>query len=161
MMAAASNPEQVPDGHPLRGYGLTTWLMNIPGRKGRQGFRHPQAWRADVLRASARHKEVAPMTDKISQRLVPPLDPPERFAGGETVAASRCPVDVSTYPRRHVIVVRHAGEHQTFSEKQPGLQVGTGSVVPISRRQVLGGRPVLRLGPSGTALSPYWPTLAG
>ena len=25
------------------------------------------------------------MTDKISQRPVPPLDPPERFAGGEVV----------------------------------------------------------------------------
>lgn len=55
------------------------------------------------------------MTDKISQRPVPPLDPPERFAGGEVVAAVRCPVDVSTYPRRHVIVVKHAGERQTFS----------------------------------------------
>ena len=55
------------------------------------------------------------MTDKISQRPVLPLDPPERFAGGEVVAAVRCPVDVSTYPRRHVIVVRHAGERQTFS----------------------------------------------
>jgi hypothetical protein len=50
------------------------------------------------------------MTDKVSQRPVLPLDPPERFAGGEVVAAVRCPVDVSTYPRRHVIVVRHAGE---------------------------------------------------
>ena len=55
------------------------------------------------------------MTDKISQQPVPPLDPPERFAGGEVVAAARCPVDVSTYPRRHVIVVKHAGERQTFS----------------------------------------------
>jgi hypothetical protein len=55
------------------------------------------------------------MTDKISQRPVPPLDPPERFAGGDVVAAARCPVDVSTYPRRHVIVVKHAGERQTFS----------------------------------------------
>ena len=57
----------------------------------------------------------APMTDKISQRPVPPLDPPEVFAGGEVVAAARCAVDVSTYPRRHVIVVKHAGERQTFS----------------------------------------------
>lgn len=48
------------------------------------------------------------MTDKILQRQVPPLDPPESFAGGEVVAAARCPVDVSAYPRRHVIVVRHA-----------------------------------------------------
>ena len=55
------------------------------------------------------------MTDKISQRPVPPLDPPERFAGGEVVAAARCPMDVSTHSRRHVIVVKHAGEHQTFS----------------------------------------------
>jgi len=55
------------------------------------------------------------MTGKISERPVPPLDPPERFAGGEVVAAARCPVDVSTYPRRHVIVVKHAGERQTFS----------------------------------------------
>jgi hypothetical protein len=55
------------------------------------------------------------MTDKISQRPVPPLDPAERFAGGDVVAAARCLVDVSTYPRRHVIVVKHAGEHQTFS----------------------------------------------
>jgi hypothetical protein len=54
------------------------------------------------------------MTDKISQRLVPPLDLPEGFTGGEVVAAARCPVDVSTYPRRHVIVVRHAGKRQTF-----------------------------------------------
>ena len=45
----------------------------------------------------------------------PPLDPPEQFAGGDVVAAARCPVDVSTYPRRHVIVVKHAGERQTFS----------------------------------------------
>jgi hypothetical protein len=73
------------------------------------------AGRAYVLRASARYKEVAPMTDKISQRPVPPLDPPERFAGGEVVAAARCPVDVSTFPRRHVIVVKYAGERQTFS----------------------------------------------
>ena len=38
------------------------------------------------------------MTDKFSQRPVPPLPPPERFAGGDVVAAVRCPVDVSTYP---------------------------------------------------------------
>ena len=94
------------------------------------------------------------MTDKISPRLVPPPDPPEGFAGGEAVAAARCPVDVSTYPRRHVIVVRHAGGRQTFAEKQPGLQVGQGSVVPISRRQVLGGRPVLRLCPLGNTSIP-------
>ena len=55
------------------------------------------------------------MTGNISQRPVSLLDPPERFAGGEGVAAVQCPVDVSTYPRRHVIVVRHAGERQTFS----------------------------------------------
>lgn len=73
------------------------------------------AGRAGVLRASVRYEEVAPTTDKVSQRPVPPLDPPERFAGGEVVAAARCPVDVSTYPRRHVIVVKHAGERQTFS----------------------------------------------
>ncbi|HEY2578379.1 MAG TPA: hypothetical protein VGI74_18920 [Streptosporangiaceae bacterium] len=71
--------------------------------------------RANVLRASAGHREVAPITDKISQRPVSPLDPPGRFAGGEVVAAARCPVDVSTYPRRHVIVVKHAGGRQTFS----------------------------------------------
>lgn len=64
---------------------------------------------------SARHKEEASMTDKISQRPIPPLDPPEQFAGGEVVAAARCPVDVSTLPRRHVIVVKHVGERQTFS----------------------------------------------
>jgi len=40
------------------------------------------AGRADVLRASARCKEAAPMTDKISQRPVPPLDPPEGAPGG-------------------------------------------------------------------------------
>jgi hypothetical protein len=34
------------------------------------------------------------------------------------MAAARCPVDVSTDPRRHVIVVRHAGERQTFSVHQ-------------------------------------------
>ena len=34
---------------------------------------------------------------------------------GEAVAAARYPVDVSTYPRQHVIVVKHAGERQTFS----------------------------------------------
>ena len=55
------------------------------------------------------------MTDKISQRPVPPLDPPEQFAGGDVVAAVRCPVDATTFPRRHVIVVRHAGDRQTFS----------------------------------------------
>ena len=55
------------------------------------------------------------MTDRISQLPIPPLDPPEQFAGGEVVAAARCPVDVSTHPRRHVIVVKHAGERQTFS----------------------------------------------
>jgi hypothetical protein len=55
------------------------------------------------------------MTDKLSQRPVPPLDPPDRFAGGEMVAAVRCPVDVSTYARRHVIVVERAGDRQTFS----------------------------------------------
>lgn len=69
----------------------------------------------DVLSASAGYKEVEPMTDKLSQRPVPALDPPERFAGGEVVAAARCPVDMSTFPRRHVIVVKHAGERQTFS----------------------------------------------
>lgn len=35
--------------------------------------------------------------------------------GGEVVAAARCPVGVSTYPRRHVIVVKYAGDRQTFS----------------------------------------------
>jgi len=67
----------------------------------------------DVLRASARHKEVAPMTDRIygwCHRSARPNGSP----GVETVAAARCPVDVSTYPRRHVIVVRHAGERQAF-----------------------------------------------
>lgn len=53
------------------------------------------------------------MTERISQRPIP-LDPPEQFARGEVVAAARCPVDVSTYPRRHVIVVKHAGDRQTF-----------------------------------------------
>jgi hypothetical protein len=48
------------------------------------------ARRADVLRASAAYKEVASMTNRISQRPVPPIDPPERFAGGEVVAAARC-----------------------------------------------------------------------
>ena len=76
------------------------------------------AGRADALRASLRYEKVARMTDKISQRPVPPLDPPERFAGGEVVAAARCPVDVSTYPRRHVIVIRHAGERQMFSVRE-------------------------------------------
>ena len=56
------------------------------------------AGRADVMRAAARYEEAAPMTDKLSQRPMPPLDPPERFAGGEVVAAARCPVDVSAYP---------------------------------------------------------------
>jgi hypothetical protein len=37
------------------------------------------------------------MTDQISQRPAPPLDPPERFAGGEVVAAARCP---AAYPAR-------------------------------------------------------------
>jgi hypothetical protein len=46
---------------------------------------------------------------------VPRLDPPERFARGDVVAAARCPADVSTYPRRHVIVVRHTGHRPTFS----------------------------------------------
>jgi hypothetical protein len=55
------------------------------------------------------------MTDKISQWPIPPLDPLEQFAGGEVVAAARCSVDVSTYPRRHVIVVKHVGERQAFS----------------------------------------------
>ena len=64
------------------------------------------------------------MTDKISQRPVQSLDPPERFAGGEVVAAARCPVDVSTYPRRHIIVVKHAGERQTFS-----VQLTAGGIV--------------------------------
>jgi hypothetical protein len=76
---------------------------------------------ADLLRTlvvtagGSAPEAAAPMTDKVSQRPVPPLDPPERFAGGEVVAAARCPVDVSTFPRRHVIVVKHAGERQTFS----------------------------------------------
>ena len=48
------------------------------------------------------------MTDKIPQRPIPPLDPDEARRG-EVVAAARCPVDVSTYPRRHVIVVKRAG----------------------------------------------------
>ena len=55
------------------------------------------------------------MDNKVSQRPIPALDLPEYFAGGEVVAAARCPVDASTYPRRHVIVVKHAGERQTFS----------------------------------------------
>jgi hypothetical protein len=73
------------------------------------------AGRTDVLRESAKLKEVSPMTDEMSQQPVPPLDPPERFAGGEVVAAVRCLVDVSNCPGRHVIVVKHAGERQTFS----------------------------------------------
>lgn len=31
------------------------------------------------------------MADKISQRPILPLDPPEQVAGGEVVAAARCP----------------------------------------------------------------------
>jgi hypothetical protein len=53
---------------------------------------------AGVLRVPASYQEVATMTDKLSQRPVPLLDPPDRFTGGEMVAAVRCPVDVSTYP---------------------------------------------------------------
>jgi len=71
--------------------------------------------RAHVLRVPARLKEAVLMTDKVSQRPIPPLDPPECFAGGEVVAAARCPVDVSTYLRRHMVVVKHAGERHTFS----------------------------------------------
>jgi hypothetical protein len=71
--------------------------------------------RARFQPASARHKEAGPMSDEISQRPIPPLGPPERFAVGEVVAAVRCPVDVSAYPRRHVIVVKHPGERQPFS----------------------------------------------
>jgi len=49
-------------------------------------------------------------------RCLPALDPPDTFDGGDVVAAVRCPVDVSTHPRRHVIVVKHtAGGWQTFS----------------------------------------------
>lgn len=58
------------------------------------------AGRADALRASGRYEDVAPMTDRLSQRPVPPFDPPERFAGGDVVAAVRCPVDVSTLASR-------------------------------------------------------------
>jgi hypothetical protein len=63
------------------------------------------------------------MTDKISQRAVPPLDPPETFAGGEVVAAARCPVDVSTYPRRHVIVVKRG---VTFCVRSPFIRIVDG-----------------------------------
>lgn len=55
------------------------------------------------------------MTGNISRRPVPPSTCPKRFAGGEVVAAARYRVDVSAYPRRHVIVVRPAGNRQTFS----------------------------------------------
>jgi hypothetical protein len=58
------------------------------------------AGRADALRASGRYEDVAPMTDRLSQRPVPPFDPPERFAVGDVVAAVRCPVDVSTLASR-------------------------------------------------------------
>jgi hypothetical protein len=49
-------------------------------------------------------------------RCLPGLDAPEEFEGDPVIAAVRCPVDVSTYPRRHVIVVKHTtGGWQTFS----------------------------------------------
>jgi hypothetical protein len=55
------------------------------------------------------------VSDKISWRPVPELDPPAEFAGGMVVAAASCPADVTLFPRRHVIVVRHDTGRQTFS----------------------------------------------
>lgn len=43
MMAAAGSPGQVPDGHPLRGYGSTTRLMRIPPPGLTEFSGHPQA----------------------------------------------------------------------------------------------------------------------
>lgn len=58
-----------------------------------------------------------PGTNAASQNMaVPPLDPPDRFAGGDVVAAIRLPVDVSMASCRHIIVVRYTrDERQLFS----------------------------------------------
>src|ERR1700730_3026782 len=54
--------------------------------------------RANVLRASARHREVTPMTDKISQQPVPPLDPNGWAARDITSLATLLPS--GSWPRR-------------------------------------------------------------
>jgi pyrrolidone-carboxylate peptidase len=55
----------------------------------------------------------------LSRRRLPGTGRYQRFTrpntSPEVAAAARCPADVSTYPRRHVIVVGHAGERQTLS----------------------------------------------
>jgi len=87
------------------------------------------------------------------------------------VAAARCPVDVSTYPQRHMIVVKHAGERQTFSvhevahnhvEWVGGRDITTLVMLPLSAsrpRKWLGGHDdlrcipfILRGTPQGTAM---------
>jgi len=54
--------------------------------------------------------------DKFSDKPITALGPPDEFAGGDVVAAVRCPVmRWSTRRWLHAIVVRHRGERQTFS----------------------------------------------
>jgi hypothetical protein len=57
----------------------------------------------------------APGPDRLSGQMIMALDPPEEFAAGVVVAAIRLPVDLSLHPKRHVIVVRHEGERESFS----------------------------------------------
>lgn len=47
------------------------------------------------------------MKDTLSQKPIPGLNPPKKFANGEVVAAIRCPVDPSLGRWRHAIVVKH------------------------------------------------------
>jgi hypothetical protein len=54
------------------------------------------------------------MTDKGSQRPVPPLDAPERFAGARWSLPPGARLTCPSTPTA-LIVVRHAGERQTFS----------------------------------------------
>ena len=74
------------------------------------------------------------------------------------VAAARCPVDVSTYPRRHVIVVKHDGERQTFSVHevahnhvewvggQGHYDLGYAAAIRLMAEKALGGYDDLRRG---------------
>ena len=67
------------------------------------------------------------MLTGITTRTSTPQEDAEPWPGGSArpvlacltgtlgMAAARCPVDESTHPRRHVIVVRHAAGHPTFS----------------------------------------------
>ena len=106
----------------LREHLHATAIKTVQYRAGRDvtsdlAREHLAAWQRGEDGNEGQDDEADPIEYAQDQhRCLPGLDAPERFAGGEVVAAVRLPVDVSLYPRRHAVVVKHTkGGWQTFS----------------------------------------------